>query len=290
MTAPDDRWNAGITWLDEPLEGASSGPLAGRTLVVKDLIDTAGIRTTYGSRVYADHVPTRHATVVQRVLDAGATILGKANLAEFAWGVLGVERVLRHGSQPRPAGPDDRRLVQRERRGDRGRPLRPRDRHGHGLLCPAARRRVRARRAEDTARVGPDRRRLSAVPVVRHGRPARPLGHGRCGAVVGARRAPGPRAAPRRARRRAPAPCPGSRRRPGDGGERRRRRVGRPPRRSSAPASSRPTSRGLRPTRGRCSSTRRPAPMPRPFRAVPTSTGRRSASSSRRRSASTRRR
>jgi aspartyl-tRNA(Asn)/glutamyl-tRNA(Gln) amidotransferase subunit A len=85
-----DPFNAAITWLDEPLQGASGGPLEGCTMLVKDLIDTAGIRTTYGSAVYADHVPLAHATVVQRVLDAGVTILGKANLAEFAWGVLGV--------------------------------------------------------------------------------------------------------------------------------------------------------------------------------------------------------
>jgi aspartyl-tRNA(Asn)/glutamyl-tRNA(Gln) amidotransferase subunit A len=85
----DDRWNAGITWLDEPLRRASTGPLAGRTLLVKDLIDTAGIRTTYGSRVYADHVPATNATVVDQVLDAGVAILGKANLVEFAWGVMG---------------------------------------------------------------------------------------------------------------------------------------------------------------------------------------------------------
>jgi aspartyl-tRNA(Asn)/glutamyl-tRNA(Gln) amidotransferase subunit A len=84
-----DRWNAGITWLDEPLRRTQEGILAGRTLLVKDLIDTAGIRTTYGSRIYGDHVPDRNATVVDRVLDAGATILGKANLVEFAWGVLG---------------------------------------------------------------------------------------------------------------------------------------------------------------------------------------------------------
>ena len=89
MTAPADALNAGITWLDEPLRRAESGPLAGRTLLVKDLIDTEGIRTTYGSRVYADHVPDRNASVVERVLDAGASVLGKANLAEFAWGVLG---------------------------------------------------------------------------------------------------------------------------------------------------------------------------------------------------------
>jgi Asp-tRNA(Asn)/Glu-tRNA(Gln) amidotransferase A subunit family amidase len=85
----DDRWNCGITWLDEPLRGAVEGPLAGRTLLVKDLIDTAGIRTTYGSRIYADHVPQRHATVVQRALDAGAVVVGKGNLPEFAWSVLG---------------------------------------------------------------------------------------------------------------------------------------------------------------------------------------------------------
>ena len=85
----DDKLNAGITWLDEPLQRSSDGPLAGRTLLVKDLIDTAGIRTTYGSKIYAHHVPERNATVVERVLDAGAVVLGKANLPEFAWSVAG---------------------------------------------------------------------------------------------------------------------------------------------------------------------------------------------------------
>ena len=85
----NDDLNAVITWLDEPLVGSAGGPLAGRTMLVKDLIDTAGIRTTYGSKLYADHVPKRHATVVQRVLDAGVTVIGKANLPEFAWSVLG---------------------------------------------------------------------------------------------------------------------------------------------------------------------------------------------------------
>lgn len=87
--AGTDIYNAAITWLTEPLQGATNGPLAGRTLLVKDLIDTAGIRTTYGSKIYSDHVPDRHATVVQRALDAGAVIVGKGNLPEFAWGVLG---------------------------------------------------------------------------------------------------------------------------------------------------------------------------------------------------------
>jgi aspartyl-tRNA(Asn)/glutamyl-tRNA(Gln) amidotransferase subunit A len=81
-----DELNAVITWVDEPAE-PRPGPLSGKRLLVKDLIDTAGIRTTYGSRIYADHVPERTASCVQRLVDAGAVVVGKANLHEFAWGV-----------------------------------------------------------------------------------------------------------------------------------------------------------------------------------------------------------
>jgi aspartyl-tRNA(Asn)/glutamyl-tRNA(Gln) amidotransferase subunit A len=84
-----DDGNAVITWLDEPLQTTQDGPLAGRTLLVKDLIDTAGIRTTYGSTIYGDHVPERTAPAVERLLDAGAVVVGKANLPEFAWNVTG---------------------------------------------------------------------------------------------------------------------------------------------------------------------------------------------------------
>jgi len=82
-----DPYNAFITPV-EP-DGHAVGPLAGRTLAVKDLFDTAGIRTTYGSGLYAEHVPERNAVVVQRLLDAGAVLVGKTHLPEFAWGVLG---------------------------------------------------------------------------------------------------------------------------------------------------------------------------------------------------------
>ncbi len=92
-----------ITWLDEPLRGAAEGPLAGRTLLVKDLIDTAGVRTTYGSRIYGDHVPDAHAEVVRRVLAAGALVVGKANLPEFAWSVLGANPW--YGTVHNPAHP-----------------------------------------------------------------------------------------------------------------------------------------------------------------------------------------
>jgi len=80
-----DAWNAVITEV-EPA-AALAGPLHGKRLLVKDLIDTAGIRTTYGSKIYAEHVPMRTAPAVQRLVDAGAVIVGKANLHEFAWGV-----------------------------------------------------------------------------------------------------------------------------------------------------------------------------------------------------------
>ncbi|MGA2479138.1 MAG: amidase [Spirochaetia bacterium] len=84
-----DPLNAIITRTTLPANPPRAGILAGRTLLVKDLIDTAGIRTTYGSNLYCEHVPTRNATVVERALRAGAVLVGKANMPEFAWSVLG---------------------------------------------------------------------------------------------------------------------------------------------------------------------------------------------------------
>jgi aspartyl-tRNA(Asn)/glutamyl-tRNA(Gln) amidotransferase subunit A len=83
-----DHWNAFITAV-EPEGEPRPGPLSGRALGVKDLFDTAGIRTTYGSRLYAEHVPERNAVAVQRLVDAGAVVVGKTHLPEFAWSVLG---------------------------------------------------------------------------------------------------------------------------------------------------------------------------------------------------------
>jgi aspartyl-tRNA(Asn)/glutamyl-tRNA(Gln) amidotransferase subunit A len=59
----------------------------GIALAVKDLFDTTGVRTTYGSRVYRDHVPSRTAEAVTRLEAAGYATVGKANLHEFAWGI-----------------------------------------------------------------------------------------------------------------------------------------------------------------------------------------------------------
>ncbi len=65
--------------------GPLTGPLAGVPFLIKDGVqDYAGIPTTYGSRSMTNNVPTRHAHVVQRYLDAGLVIFGKTNLPEFA--------------------------------------------------------------------------------------------------------------------------------------------------------------------------------------------------------------
>jgi aspartyl-tRNA(Asn)/glutamyl-tRNA(Gln) amidotransferase subunit A len=67
--------------------GQDRGPLHGIPVAVKDLYDTAGTRTTSGSKILADRVPEQDATSVARLREAGAVILGKTNLNEFACGV-----------------------------------------------------------------------------------------------------------------------------------------------------------------------------------------------------------
>lgn len=64
--------------------GESRGPLHGLPVLIKDTQDTAGLRTTYGSPLFADHVPAVDAGSVARLRAAGAIILGKTNTPEWA--------------------------------------------------------------------------------------------------------------------------------------------------------------------------------------------------------------
>lgn len=95
----DDRLNSFITLLaDEALAEARNaesailagdyrGPLHGIPIALKDLYYTEGIRTTIGSRIMNDFVPAYDAAVTERFRDAGATLLGKLQMHEFALGV-----------------------------------------------------------------------------------------------------------------------------------------------------------------------------------------------------------
>jgi aspartyl-tRNA(Asn)/glutamyl-tRNA(Gln) amidotransferase subunit A len=70
----------------EIYRGHYLGPLHGIPIGLKDIIDTAGTRTTAASALFKDRVPTEDAEIVRRLRNAGAIILGKQNLHEFAYG------------------------------------------------------------------------------------------------------------------------------------------------------------------------------------------------------------
>lgn len=92
---------------DEALARARDGVrgrLAGVPLLVKDLIDTAGVRTTYGSAIHAGHVPARTAPAVMRLEAEGAVVVGKAALDEYAWGVCGQNAHFGDTVNPRAPG------------------------------------------------------------------------------------------------------------------------------------------------------------------------------------------
>ncbi len=68
------------------ISGERLGPLHGLPIAIKDLQDTAGIRTTHGSPIHVDNIPDRDALVVERVKQAGAIVIGKSNTPEFGAG------------------------------------------------------------------------------------------------------------------------------------------------------------------------------------------------------------
>jgi Asp-tRNA(Asn)/Glu-tRNA(Gln) amidotransferase A subunit family amidase len=85
---PDDQVLAAArTAEDEIARGGWRGPLHGVPVGVKDLIDTAGLRTTYGSGMFQDHVPTRDGAMPERLRAAGAILLGKTATHELGKGI-----------------------------------------------------------------------------------------------------------------------------------------------------------------------------------------------------------
>ncbi len=112
ITALDGTLRAYLTVCDEAalvaaraaesalVAGRSMGPLHGVPIALKDLYDTAGVRTTGGSTILADRVPEADATVVRRLREAGAIVLGKLHMVEFAYGPEGLNA--HHGSPRNP--------------------------------------------------------------------------------------------------------------------------------------------------------------------------------------------
>ena len=92
LLSNDGIW---ITEVDAPADGIR--------LAVKDLFDTAGLRTTYGSSIFADHVPLETAAAVRLLEDAGYATAGKSNLHEFAYGVTSMNP--HFGWVPNPTAP-----------------------------------------------------------------------------------------------------------------------------------------------------------------------------------------
>ncbi|HWT82904.1 MAG TPA: amidase, partial [Candidatus Methylomirabilis sp.] len=86
----DDALAAASKAEQEIARGSYRGPLHGIPIALKDLVMTRGIRTTCGSRILREWVPAADASVVTRLRAAGAILLGKLNMHEFAYGPTGV--------------------------------------------------------------------------------------------------------------------------------------------------------------------------------------------------------
>lgn len=90
---------------DEALAGGDDrGPLHGIPVAVKDLFDTAGVLTTCGSKLFEDRIPDSDATVVRRLREAGAVLLGKTGMHELAYGTTSINEFF--GAIGNPWAPD----------------------------------------------------------------------------------------------------------------------------------------------------------------------------------------
>ena len=83
---PERAMEAAAAADERQAAGEELGPLHGLPIAHKDLTDTAGVRTTYGSPIFRNHVPERDSLLVERLRGAGALMLGKTNVPEFGTG------------------------------------------------------------------------------------------------------------------------------------------------------------------------------------------------------------
>jgi amidase len=95
----DPQLNAYVTVVEQP-EPAREGPFRGVPIPIKDLNETAGIRTTFSCAAFADYVPDSDAAVVRRIRDAGFVVIGKTNTPEF--GSVGVTESALNGDCRNP--------------------------------------------------------------------------------------------------------------------------------------------------------------------------------------------
>ena len=144
------------------------GPLLGVPMILKDVLITRGIRTTAGSKILENFVPIEDGTITRRLAEAGAVLLGKTNMDEFAMGSSTENSA--YLPHPQPVGPraGARRLERRLGGGGRRRVRAVRAGHRHRRLDPPARRAVRRRRPQADLRprqpLRPDRVRVVARP------------------------------------------------------------------------------------------------------------------------------
>ena len=123
--------------------GRYRGPLHGVPLALKDLYYVKGIRNTSGSRLYDDFVPDYDCTIAARFREAGAILLGKLNLHQFAYGPTGENPDYGHMHNPWNPERNGRRLQWRLWLGRRLGPVHPDHGKRHRRLCPYPRRPVR---------------------------------------------------------------------------------------------------------------------------------------------------
>ena len=128
--------------------GLDRGPLHGVPLSIKDLLDIRGVPTTAASRVREGHVADRDAPAIAHLRRAGAVLLGKTNLHEFAFGTTSEESAFGPARNPHDRDAIAWRVERRIGRQRCGRHGARRHRHRYRRLHPYPRRRVRRRRTQ----------------------------------------------------------------------------------------------------------------------------------------------